>query len=47
MCVALAVDLQREKELLGLWFADTEGAKFWLSVMTDLKNCGVEDVLIA
>ncbi len=47
MYVALAVNLRGEKELLGLWLADTEGAKFWLSVITDLKNRGVEDVLIA
>lgn len=36
-----------EKELLGLWIAQTEGAKFWLSVMNELKNCGVEDIFIA
>lgn len=47
MYVALAVNLSGEKELLGLWLADSEGAKFWLSVLTDLKNRGMEDVLIA
>ena len=47
MYVALAVNLSGEKELLGLWLADSEGAKFWLSVLTDLKNRGIEDVLIA
>lgn len=36
-----------EKERLGLWIAQTEGAKFWLSVMTELKNRGVQDILIA
>lgn len=35
------------KELLGLWLAGTEGAKFWLSVLTELKNRGLEDILIA
>jgi transposase-like protein len=47
MYVALAVNLRGEKELLGLWLSDSEGAKFWLSVITDLKNRGMEDVLIA
>ena len=32
---------------MGLWLADTEGAKFWLSVLTELRNRGVEDILIA
>ena len=45
--VALAINLQGKKELLGLWISKTEGAKFWLSVLTDLKNRGVEDVFIA
>ena len=35
------------KEVLGLWTAPTEGARFWLSVVTDLKNRGVADILIA
>ena len=35
------------KEVLGLWSAPTEGAKFWLSVVTELKNRGVKDILIA
>ena len=47
MYVALGVNLEGHKELLGLWLADTEGAKFWLSVLTELKNRGVEDILIA
>lgn len=45
--VALGVNLEGHKELLGLWLADTEGAKFWLSVLTELKNRGVQDILIA
>lgn len=45
--VALGVNIDGHKELLGLWLADTEGAKFWLSVLTELKNRGVQDILIA
>lgn len=45
--VAIAVNLQGKKEVLGLWAAQNEGAKFWLGVMTELKNRGVEDFLIA
>lgn len=45
--IALAVNMHGKKEVLGLWMADTEGAKFWLSVINDLKTRGVEDVLIA
>lgn len=47
MYVALALNLRGGKELLGLWLADTEGANFWPSVMTDLKNRDMQDVLIA
>lgn len=45
--LALAVNTNGEKELLGLWIAKTEGAKFWLNVMTELKNRGMRDCLIA
>ena len=45
--VALAVTLEGKKELLGLWVGESEGAKFWLSVLTELKNRGVQDILIA
>jgi putative transposase len=45
--VALGVTLEGEKELLGLWLSESEGAKFWLSVFTELKNRGVEDCFIA
>jgi putative transposase len=44
--LALAITLEGEKELLGMWCNTTEGAKFWLSVLTELKNRGVQDVLI-
>jgi putative transposase len=45
--IALGVRADGRKEILGLWIEQTEGAKFWLRVMTELKNRGVEDVLIA
>jgi putative transposase len=45
--VALALTLEGNKELLGLWVGEAEGAKFWLSVLTELKNRGVHDILIA
>jgi transposase-like protein len=47
MYVALGVNLQGKKELLGLWLAETEGAKFWLSCLTDLKNRGLQDIFVA
>src|SRR4051794_26170275 len=47
MYVALGVNLQGRKELLGLWLAETEGAKFWLSCLTDLKSRGLNDVFVA
>jgi putative transposase len=46
MPVAMGVNLHGKKELLGLWLSETEGAKFWLSCLTDLKNRGVGDLLI-
>ncbi len=45
-CV-LGIDLEGRKDLLGLYISQNEGAKFWLSVLTDLQNRGVEDILIA
>lgn len=45
--VAIGVDMTGLKEVLGLWIAQTEGAKFWLSVMTELKNRGLKDIYIA
>ncbi|MGL4613529.1 MAG: IS256 family transposase, partial [Shewanella sp.] len=45
--LALGINMDGHKELLGLWLAETEGAKFWLSVLTELKNRGLEDILIA
>jgi transposase-like protein len=45
--VVLGVNLRGEKEVLGLWIAENEGAKFWLSVLTELRHRGVQDVFIA
>jgi putative transposase len=45
--LAIGINLQGEKEVLGLWIAQTEGAKFWLHVVTELKNRGVQDIFIA
>lgn len=45
--LALAVTLEGKKELLGLWVDQSEGAKFWLGILTELKNRGVQDILIA
>jgi putative transposase len=44
--VAIGVDLEGQKDVLGLWTSSNEGAKFWLGVLTELKNRGVKDVLI-
>ncbi len=44
--LALGINIDGEKELLGMWCNVTEGAKFWLSVLTELKNRGLQDVLI-
>ncbi|WP_166670643.1 IS256 family transposase [Olivibacter sp. XZL3] len=43
----LGIDIDSRKDLIGLYLSETEGAKFWLSVLTDLKQRGVEDILIA
>jgi putative transposase len=45
--VALGVNLQGHKELLGLWLGQNEGAKFWLGCLTDLKNRGLQDIFVA
>jgi transposase-like protein len=45
--VALGVNLEGKKELLGLWLAENEGAKFWLQVLTDMKNRGLNDIFVA
>ena len=45
--VAIGVNLEGKKELLGLWLAENEGAKFWRQVLTDLKNRGLKDLFVA
>ena len=45
--LALAITLEGKKELLGLWIDQSEGAKFWLRIISELKNRGVQDILIA
>jgi putative transposase len=45
--IILGINLRGEKEVLGLWIAENEGAKFWLSVLTEIRNRGVQDISIA
>lgn len=45
--VALGINLEGQKEVLGLWISQNEGAKFWLNVLTEIKNRGVCDIFIA
>lgn len=45
--LALGVNLEGHKELLGMWLSENEGAKFWLGVLTELQNRGLKDILIA
>lgn len=45
--IAMGVDMDGKKDILGLWLAENEGAKFWLGVLNEIKNRGVQDILIA
>ncbi len=45
--LAIGVTMAGDKEVLGLWLAQTEGAKFWLQVVTELRNRGVQDIFVA
>jgi len=45
--MAMGINMEGNKDILGLWLANTEGAKFWLSVLNELKNRGVNDIFIA
>lgn len=45
--LAMGVNAEGQKELLGMWLSENEGAKFWLGILTELKNRGLEDILIA
>jgi transposase-like protein len=44
---AIGINLEGKKEVLGLWISETEGAKFWLGIISEIKNRGVEDIFIA
>ena len=44
--LALAITMDGRREVLGMWFQQTEGAKFWMQVLTELKQRGVQDILI-
>jgi putative transposase len=45
--LALGVTMEGDRDVLGMWFQETEGAKFWMQVLNDLKQRGVQDILIA
>jgi transposase-like protein len=45
--LALGINLQGKKELLGMWLSEKEGSKFWLNILTELQNRGLKDILIA
>lgn len=45
--IAIGIDLEGHKDVLGIWIGEIESAKFWLSLMNELKNRGVQDILIA
>ena len=47
MLLAIGQTVEGDREVLGIWWQETEGAKFWLAVLNDLHQRGVEDVLIA
>ena len=45
--IALGINLEGHKALLGIWLSENEGSKFWLSILTELQNRGVKDIFIA
>lgn len=45
--LALGISEEGKKDLLGLWIGDAEGAKFWMMVLTELRNRGLQDILVA
>lgn len=47
VCRAIGITMDGFKEVLGMWIAETEGSKFWLQVVTELRNRGVQDIFIA
>jgi putative transposase len=44
--MVIGIDLDGNKDVLGIWIGENESSKFWLSVLTELKNRGVQDILI-
>src|SRR6202008_4482350 len=44
--MVIGIDLEGYKDVLGIWIGENESAKFWLGVLTDLRNRGVQDILI-
>ena len=47
VCLAIGINMNGKKEVLGMWISKNEGAKFWLQVIAEIKNRGVNDILIA
>lgn len=47
VCIALGIDMNGKKDVLGMYVGENESAKFWLSIMNGLRNRGVKDILIA
>ncbi len=47
--LALGINLDglKDKDILGMWISENEGAKFWLNNLTEMKNCGLQDILVA
>ena len=45
--VAIGLDMEGKRDVLGMWIGENESAKFWLGILNSLKNRGVEDILIA
>ncbi len=45
--IAISIDLDGKKDVLGMWVGENKSAKYWATVLNSLKNCGVEDILIA
>ena len=45
--LALAINMEGKKELLGMWISENEGSKFWMQVLTEIQTRGVKDIYIA
>ena len=45
--LAIAVNIEGKKELLGIWIGKNEGSKFWMQIITELKNRGIEQIYVA